>query len=223
MFTSIWFNKELNLRLRRMFFVALVYNSLISALEAFVLSDSEHDRLTTFLVSRSRALLMGKAHTHNVDEDKHYAWTNAVVLKRCRLLFTHLELQFRRLEWLQALARKPEQGGAMLAAWFGDADWDKNETSNIWVQQFVQDIQVLHQCEFQHIDEIVEQPTILFTKISMRQAFLELDITELRAIWKHNLNKAYTSLRPGEDHPTGVSPCDITFEGRHSMPIRCQY
>ena len=38
MFTSIWFNKDLNLRLRRMLFVALVYNTLISALEAFTLA-----------------------------------------------------------------------------------------------------------------------------------------------------------------------------------------
>ena len=218
MFTSIWFNKELNLRLRRLFFVALVYNSLISALEAFVLSDSEHDRLTKFLVSRSRALLMGKAHTYDADEDKHQAWTNAEVLKRCGLLPTHLELQLRRLKWLQALARKPEQGGALLAAWFGQADWDKKDTNNPWVQQFIQDIQVLHQCEFQHIDEIVEQPTILFTKISVRQAFLELDITELRAIWKHNLNKAYSSTTNANDTPTGLFPCDIVHEGK-----ACQY
>ena len=44
-----------------MFFVALVYNTLISALEAFALTDREYDRLTRFLVGRARALLQGKA------------------------------------------------------------------------------------------------------------------------------------------------------------------
>ena len=67
-FSSFLIDPEVPFVTRRMCFINLVYNTLISALEARVLSDAENDRLTRFLCSRARALLRGKAHS--VDEEK---------------------------------------------------------------------------------------------------------------------------------------------------------
>jgi hypothetical protein len=68
-FSSFLIDPEVPFVTRRMCFINLVYNTLISALEVRVLSDAENDRLTRFLCSRARALLRGKAHS--VDEEKN--------------------------------------------------------------------------------------------------------------------------------------------------------
>ena len=65
-------------------------------------------------------MLLGKAH--HVDEDGNHTHENNVwVLKQCRVLPVHLELQVRRLKWLASILRDPASAGSLLAAWLGVA------------------------------------------------------------------------------------------------------
>lgn len=115
--------KHLPLRVRRLGFIGIVYNALIAALEALVLTDAEHDRLTSFLCRRARALVLGRAHVES--EGKHTTMNNVAVLKWVKLLPVHLELVVRRMKWFQAIVRSPDSAGSMLAAWFGKLPCDK--------------------------------------------------------------------------------------------------
>ena len=119
-FKRVCSHPDLTFRIRRLFFVSLVYSALISALEAVVLPDSELDKLTSFVCHRCRVLLLGKAY--EVDDEHFVALSNAEVLRKCRTLPVHIELRLRRLTWLQSMSRSPEMAGALLPPWFAEAD-----------------------------------------------------------------------------------------------------
>ena len=78
-FKHIWYDNEQPIKVKRILFTSLVYNTAISALEAFVLSDAENDRIICFVVKRARALLCGRAY--KVHGDKTDKMTNSQVLK----------------------------------------------------------------------------------------------------------------------------------------------
>ena len=61
-FKHIWYDGEQPLRVKKIFFTSLVYNTAISALEAFLLTDAENDRITCFIVKRARALMCGSSY-----------------------------------------------------------------------------------------------------------------------------------------------------------------
>ena len=79
-FKSVLCLKCLPMRTRKLFFLALVLNTLISTLEAFVLTTSEIDSLNVFLCKRVRALLLGRAHSFEFD--RHVQLSNVKVLKQ---------------------------------------------------------------------------------------------------------------------------------------------
>ena len=101
--------------------MSIILNSLLSSLEAFVLTHSECNKLTKFLCVRSRALLRGEASIK--EEGKHtITLTNVQVLRNVGMIPCYLELAVRRLVWLQELIRFPDSAGAFFAVWFGSID-----------------------------------------------------------------------------------------------------
>ena len=120
-------------------FVSIMYNTLISALEAFALSPNEADKLTTFVCARTRALMAGKAHTVDKYSEKHNSMTNVQVLQHYKFLPVHLELMVRRLKWLKSIVAMPDRAGAMLATWLGEFEWDRTG-ANPWIYQLWDDL-----------------------------------------------------------------------------------
>ena len=110
------------MRVKKLFFVALVYNALLAALEARVLTECELDKLTAFVVLRCRALLGGKACSK--EGNKNTPLPNHEVLKRVGCLPVHLELRLRRLNWFKNILRDPQAAGGLVAAWFAVFEWD---------------------------------------------------------------------------------------------------
>ena len=72
-------------RVRKMCYIAIVYNTLNSALEAFVLTKHETDRLTKFMVARLRSMYLGRTH-HISIFGKHKKMTNVQVLRWAKIL-----------------------------------------------------------------------------------------------------------------------------------------
>ena len=218
-FTNVWFSNNLCLRMTRLFFQALVYNVLISALEAYVLSDAELDKLTCFVCKRARALLRGKAHKHDKDTGVHESWTNGQVLKACRLLPVHLELRLRRLKWLQCMVKHPQDAGAMLAAWFMQLDWDKDDKPNPWTLQLQADIDSLAPfgCDFSSDQDFQLQH--VFSKWEYQKTIIDVDLTEVRATWLSKLETVFCRVGAGGEHDVKETRCDIEVE----EGVRCDY
>ena len=90
MFSNLLTDKKAPFNTRRLCFIKVVYNTLLSGMEPFVFSEAELDRIIVFLRGRSTALLFGRAHSDN--DGKHSSWSNSMVLRRCRFFPVHLEL-----------------------------------------------------------------------------------------------------------------------------------
>jgi hypothetical protein len=119
MFSKLLTDSDIPFTVRRLCFINMVYNTLLSGLEAFVLSNSELDKLTKFICSRCRALLLGKAHS-KIDQNTHTSLSNHIVVKKTGILPVHLELTVRRLKWFKQIVTRPSSAGNLIAAWFGN-------------------------------------------------------------------------------------------------------
>ena len=209
------------MRIKKLFFSALVVNTALSTLEAFVLTEAEMDRITSFFCGRSRALMMGKACKK---DDQHIeSLKNSEVLRKVGVLPAHLELRVRRLKWLQSLVLKPSNAGCLLGAWFGEYQWDLKKSENPWTRQLMCDLQdtsKMNQANSSLLEKIIENPLCIF-KGDVRTWFLELDFTELRSRCLHELQLSgvYCKYRGnGDDAPSHIIRCDIFIDGK-----QCDY
>jgi len=210
-FKGLFCCSHIPLRIRRLCFVSLVYNSLISALEAFVLTDKEYDKLTMFICQRSRGLLLGKAHTKH--DGKHSQLSNVQVLRKVRLLPVHLELMVRRVKWLIAIVAKPGNAGAMIAAWLGELPNESANYVNPWKQQLQRDLEYCAIVPYweDFFTQAMGNPICLFNDYDMRSTFLKLDARELRAVLLDSLTHAFVDKNNTIDKPCGVFTCDIVM------------
>jgi hypothetical protein len=220
-FKHIWYDNEQPIKAKKMFFTSLVYNTAISAQEAFVLSDAENDRITCFVVKRARALLCGRAY--KVHGDKTDKMTNSQVLKKVQILPVHQELRIRKLKWAKSLARDPNSSGCMFAAWFGVFTWDKTDPkSNPYTIQLSEDIRDLSKIDLIDDDmltRVIADPMLIFTNQNATRWFDSIDLDELRARYMHNLDNVYCRKTSQQDKPSHIVECDI-----HVAPgVLCSY
>jgi len=217
-FKPVWYSHDVEFSVRVIVFKSLVLNTLIAALDAFCLSDSEQDRLTSFICKRARALLLGKAHTTFKSDDgseKHNSSTNVEVLRKCKLLPVHLELCLRRLKWFQFTLKRPSSAGSMLAAWLKDLEWD-DSGQNPWLYQLCDDLSKLVQLSdkplllISFLSKDNFDPVECFLNHELKQEILNCDLLELREIWIRNMTNVFAHSRRGDaDSPGHEFKCDV--------------
>ena len=103
--------------------ICRIQNTALSGLESFVLGHAQYKRLDAAIAQVGRISMKGEAHWEDKD-GKHWALSNAGVLRRWKMVSSSTELLIRRIRWYQALASSPLDGVAVFAALFGDCKGD---------------------------------------------------------------------------------------------------
>ena len=213
MFSKLITDDEAPFHVRRLCFINMVYNALLSGTEAFVFTDAEYDKLNNFVFSRCRALLLGKAHSKD-SNNKHTSISNVQVMKKVGILPVHLELAVRRLKWFKTIVLKPSSAGTLIATWFGNFEFSKQDPSDLpWNVQLYEDLSLANELEgWSDISELaLTDPIKFFKDAEVREQFENFDHKYLRASLLHNLKKAYTRKDTMSDVPSGCFPCNISL------------
>ena len=89
------------MRVKRVSFLGLVYNSLLSGLEPYILSVAQEARLDRVIAKLLRALLVGRAC--DMEGDHPRSWSNERVRRYWKIASVGTELRVRRRAgWAQS-------------------------------------------------------------------------------------------------------------------------
>ena len=171
----------------------MVRGAALSGLEALVFTDTECARLDSTLLRFARKLLRGAAcrQTHTDGGVLCRAVPDSDVCRLLRIVPSKLELTIRRLQYWQAVARRPDSHSTVLAAVFGTMRCDARDTvcadgsiadsANPWALQFAEDVASLLVLDTasERLWGIGHRFFLVFT--SYRHDFLQTDCSELRA------------------------------------------
>ena len=199
-----WTAAGVNFGQKRSVFRSAVQGAALAALEAYVIPAASLAKLDRELTKRARVLLRGKACKkiskstgllleHPGDAEVRYVkHSNAQVWKQIRCLPCAPELRLRRLKWMQAVARHPEQHRQHLAALLGrlhhteepptlDEHGAPTAQANPWLQQLCADVGSLAGTdEGDDLLALVGSCVLrLFTE--HREKFAALDLQQYRA------------------------------------------
>ena len=117
-----WFRSGTTKRGKTLVYSALVHSALLSGLETLLLEPQNITQLNTLVLRHGRKLVQGKAcekHTNADGTVAYKACRSKVVWKWLGLCPCELELQVRRLQWYQQLAREKYKHKCVLMAMFG--------------------------------------------------------------------------------------------------------
>ena len=140
------------------------------------------------------------------------------VCRLLRIVPSKLELTIRRLQYWQAVARRPDSHSAVLAAVFGTMRYDARDTvcadgsiadsANPWALQFAEDVASLLVLDTasERLWGIGHRFFLVFT--SYRHDFLQIDCSELRA--------AFFSIHIP---PPGTSPPNVAAQTVVDLPV----
>ena len=201
-------------------FQAMVRGAALSGLEALVLTDTECARLDSTILRFARKLLRGAAchKTHTDGGVLYRAVPDSDVCRLLRIVPSKLELTIRRLQYWQAVARRPDSHSAVLAAVFGTMRYDARDTlcadgsiadsANPWALQFAEDVASLLVLDTasERLWGIGHRFFLVFT--SYRHDFLQIDCSELRA--------AFFSIHIP---PPGTSPPNVAAQTVVDLPV----
>ena len=222
---------------RKFLFQALVLSAAVSGLEPKCLSETEYERINSFIVGRFRALLKGRAHYvvgGDGDDRKHVAITNIKVFKITRIVPIQIEMLARRLKWYQQIVRHPSESAAVVAALFGrfsnlgegqsEADpkhfkLPSNATFHAqrWCQDFGMAAQVPEEPRLASVAAAVAlNPLAPFIDSQVKSDFLEVDLSCVRVAFL--MAEVFDSvLASAHRHYVDVDgesyPCPVVFEG----------
>lgn len=191
-FRGLWFQRILY-GVRRSAYLCKVQAAAVSAMETYVLTDSDCKALDTPVTGQLRAMLVGWAGGRQADHT-HKAWSNVQVWQHWRLCPTKLELRVRRLRWMQSMS------SIVLAALSGHCNFEKDKglpatlgeqgflrtNANPFAQMLVVDVNYM--CKFSSADEFASawsgSVIELFTDEFVSHLFVKLDPAALRmAFW----------------------------------------
>ena len=125
----MWFRAGITLRVRRLFFQALVVSILYTGLEALRLRPPDYDFLDRFILGLGRKMMRGKATiTTKLEDgtekkrtvDRRKAWDFL------GLVPSATELHARRLQWYQNLMKDPTAHQKVLFSFFGKASFESD-------------------------------------------------------------------------------------------------
>lgn len=109
--------------IKRMIYIGLVVNSLLSGLEAVLLTSSHFAKMEKFHCKRRlRRFLLGKAHTVDAETGARSTLTNDQVRRATESHSLMSMWQARRCRWMQKFAAEPKNNAAMLAVFHGQFD-----------------------------------------------------------------------------------------------------
>ena len=192
-FRRFWSRPKIPTRPLRNVFSCNVYSKLLSGLEARVLLDGECRRLDRAVLGYGRKLMRGEACAKVVAEDGttlYHAVPSIDVWRFLQLAPTSIELRVRRLRFWQSVARNPGLHVALLAAVFGQCEFETLPTvdlhgrvsrnANPWALQFKSDVESLAECD--DGKDLVEQLAGRVVRVfsDFREAFARVDCSVLR-------------------------------------------
>ena len=124
---SMWNQRGISWKLRRITLIAQIQNSALSGLESYVLTDRQCGLLDSAIAAAGRSALRGKAIQRGEDGAVTGNLTNAQVLHYWDIPTTKTELRVRRLKWLQKMALHPLDSVLPLAALFSTCLGEQGE------------------------------------------------------------------------------------------------
>ena len=179
---------------KRCVFQCMVDSSLLSGIKALAVPKSFLRKLDSVQASLCRKVVGGQgcAKTYSKAADgvqdnvSFAAISNDEVLKLLRLTPVSIQLSIHRINFFKTWVRRPELHLQEISALFGQIVWPSeicDDEGNIvgslvpWWSQVLQDITALsaHSELDMFIDEIKEQPSLLFTDEFVRDTFLSTD------------------------------------------------
>ena len=214
---KFWSHGRMARRPLVLMFTALVYNTLLSGLEACCLTKTHLQRIDSKVLSYGRKLMRGEACVKLVSEDgstEFHALPSRKVWQYLELVPTSVELAVRRLQFWQAVARNIAAHTPVLAVVFGSFKWEAaspideagklTPAAGSWAQQLYADVQLLaeHDDGYILVRDMGEQPLLLFTHL--REQFVRVDVTVLK--------RAYQSVAippPGSQEEPRVADVEV--------------
>ena len=221
---KVWFRQGLVRASLLLLFSGMVYNTLLSGLEALVLNCGQVQKLDRYVLKRGRRLLRGAA-CKKLEVDgawKYEALPTKEVWRKLRLVPTELELCIRRIGSWQNVARHPHLHKSILASVFGHFEFEPYVQvditgtpschANPWLQQFKRDFDTLGQLDsgISLHAEVAGRVLLLFT--TFREQFVRIDATELRAKYFGNEVPPPGWTRPPQRDEGIVMPTNVESE-----------
>ena len=221
---KVWFRQGLVRASLLLLFSGMVYNTLLSGLEALVLNCGQVQKLDRYVLKRGRRLLRGAA-CKKLEVDgawKYEALPTKEVWRKLRLVPTELELCIRRIGYWQNVARHPHLHKSILASVFGHFEFEPYVQvditgtpschANPWLQQFKRDFDTLGQLDsgISLHAEVAGRVLLLFT--TFREQFVRIDATELRAKYFGNEVPPPGWNRPPQRDEDIVMPTNVESE-----------
>ena len=125
----VWFRAGIPLRVRRLFFQALVVSILYTGLKSLRLRSSDYEYLDRFILGLERKMMRGKATITTKLEDgteKKRTVDRRNVWDFLSLVPSGTELHARRLQWYQNLMKDPTAHQNVLFSFFGEASFESD-------------------------------------------------------------------------------------------------
>lgn len=122
---KLWFCPRL--AMVRTVFICKVQNAALSSMETLILTPGEEAKLDRVVAGLGRLAMKGSACC-KLEDGKHRAAPNAGVFAHWRVASTAVELKLRRLGMMQEWARDPENHQQVIAAVFGNMQWEREDT-----------------------------------------------------------------------------------------------
>ena len=126
-FRPVWFRSGVPLRVRRLFFQALVVSFLYTGLEALRMRSPDYEYLDRFVLGRKTMREKATIRTKLEDgTDKKRTVDRRKVWDFLGLVPTATELRARRLQWYQNLMKDPTAHQNVLFSFFGKAPFESD-------------------------------------------------------------------------------------------------
>lgn len=204
---ALWRRSELPFAVIRILFLALVQNTFLTGLEIWVIHPSQLERITRAITKKLRYLLAVRWRRQEWGGEA--ALPGAAIRSTWRVATAETEVRIRRLRMYQSWAKRPEQFVQPITAVFGTLRIDKargllrcdpdddglGPTPTPWALQLVQDLLHLDAVDSLHpwLQDVVLHPLRLFIVNAVREVFVAIDVTVLRA-------KEWTMCIPPADY-----------------------
>ena len=216
-------------RMKKLIFHSNITGSSLSGLEPFVMSRTEHDRLTTALVKIARRVLGSRATSYRQEEGetKWRSLPNHDVRRMLNILPHHTEMLLRRLQYYQRMIRQQDAHTQVLAALFSPLEFEQEDPVDIegrirlgvahpWLLQLQQDFDTV----FAKIEDLFLDGSVLDGRyaqlfwphgegselLATVEHFRDFDIHATRPIF---LAQSFDDLQPTLETTHVSFPCPI--------------
>ena len=181
-------------RVRRLIFQTKVVAPMCAGMESYMLSKKDLGVMNTFMVKRLKVMMRGKAK-----DERSRSWSVGTFLAAWRLVPFGVEMAVRRLKWLQAMVYDSEAHEKIIATTWGKRPGDETGVVDeagkltgeatplakaIEADMTMAEMMGMRETTFfDWWEQEGKSWRSIFLVEDIRDAFLKLDFTELRAMW----------------------------------------